>query len=155
LAKEVVRRKFPTQSGNIRRLVQARVFELVRKGALRRAGDRPGVVLGSDANGRSARSATGNVQPSKVASHRATAVQKRRDGSKRRGGQPPLRVVLTNLLRQSKQPVSGSELAERVRAAGYRTSSKSFAHVVWVMLGNMDNVEHVPGKGYRLKRSSA
>jgi hypothetical protein len=32
LAMEVVRRKFPTQSGNIRRLVQARVFELVRKG---------------------------------------------------------------------------------------------------------------------------
>jgi hypothetical protein len=61
-------------------------------------------------------------------------------------------VVLTDLLRQSQQPLSGSELARRAQAAGYKSDSKDFTNVVWVMLRKMDNVEHVPNKGYRLKR---
>ncbi len=37
-------------------------------------------------------------------------------------------------------------------AQGYQSQSKDFTTVVWAMLGKMDNVENVPGQGYRLKK---
>jgi hypothetical protein len=43
-------------------------------------------------------------------------------------------------------------LAKQAKAQGYRTKSKDFVGVLWVMLGQMDNVENVPGQGYRLKK---
>ena len=61
-------------------------------------------------------------------------------------------MVLTDLLRKSKQPLGGSELARQVLATGYHTASKDFPSVVWAMMGQMDNVEHVAGQGYRLKK---
>jgi hypothetical protein len=60
---------------------------------------------------------------------------------------------LTDVLRGSRQPLSGSELAERALAAGYQTESTKFVDSVWAMLGQMDNVEHLPQKGYRLKKT--
>jgi hypothetical protein len=69
-----------------------------------------------------------------------------------RGSQPPLREVLTKILEQSKEPIGGGELAQRALATGYKSTSKSFRDVVWVNLGQMKNVEHVHGKGYRLKK---
>jgi len=75
--------------------------------------------------------------------------------SRRRGAQPPLRQVLTNLLQKSRKPLSAAELAKRARAAGYRTNSAKFSNVVWAMLGEMDNLERVPGQGYRFKKGQA
>jgi hypothetical protein len=52
--------------------------------------------------------------------------------------------------------MQGADRRRRTRAkalkAGYKSKSKSFRDVVWVNLGNMKNVEHVPGLGYRLKK---
>jgi hypothetical protein len=69
-----------------------------------------------------------------------------------RGTQPSLREVLTRILAQSKEPTGGGELAEKVLETGYKSKSKRFRDVVWVSLGNMENVEHIRGKGYRLKK---
>ena len=33
-----------------------------------------------------------------------------------------------------------------------KTKSKDCLNVIWVGVGEMDNVENVPGKGYRLKK---
>jgi hypothetical protein len=35
-----------------------------------------------------------------------------------------------------------------------QSSSEKFVEAVWSTLGKMDNVEHVPGKGYRLKKKT-
>ena len=51
--------------------------------------------------------------------------------------------------------MSAQEPADGVLAKGYVTQNKCFVEVVWVMLGKMDNVQNVPGKGYRLKRATA
>jgi hypothetical protein len=67
--------------------------------------------------------------------------------------QPPLRAVLTDILKNCRKPLSGSELAERVLAAGYQSNSQKFVDTVWTLLGKMENVERVPNKGYRLKKS--
>jgi hypothetical protein len=153
LAEQVVRRKFPTQSSNIPDLVQARVSELVKQGILRRAADRPGVVPGPAFDSREPKPRTGDGQARKPFTRPAKAGSfASRWRTNRPVGQPSLRVALTNALRQNKAPVTGAELARQVKAGGYRTKSKNFVHVVWVMLARMDNIEHVPGKGYRLKR---
>jgi hypothetical protein len=60
--------------------------------------------------------------------------------------------VLTDILKKSRKPLSGSELAELALAAGYQTTSEKFVDSVWSTLGQMDNVEHLPQKGYRLKK---
>ncbi|HEY7159213.1 MAG TPA: hypothetical protein VH575_35040 [Gemmataceae bacterium] len=49
--------------------------------------------------------------------------------------------------------MSGSELAERALAAGYKTQSTKFVDSVWWALCQMDNVEHLPQKSYRLKKT--
>jgi hypothetical protein len=38
-------------------------------------------------------------------------------------------------------------------AAGYQTENMKFVDTVWSMLGQMDNVEHLPQQGYRLKKT--
>jgi hypothetical protein len=63
-----------------------------------------------------------------------------------------LPAVVTKILAGSSEPISGRELAEKVLASGYQTKSKNFLNVIWVGVGKMDNVENVPGKGYRLKK---
>ena len=35
---------------------------------------------------------------------------------------------------------------------GWVTKSKDPKNVLWVMLGKMDDLENVPGEGYRLKK---
>lgn len=152
LAGEVVRRKFPTASMDIPQLVKSRVSKLTAQGVFRRAEGQPGVVL-----------AEGKGKPKSTA-----ARPKRKAGKRRRkkgavpppkaaragaddGKGPSLRAVLTDLLAKSQEPVPVRDLAERAKAQGYRSRSKSLADNVWTMLGQMDNVENVPGKGYRLK----
>jgi hypothetical protein len=68
--------------------------------------------------------------------------------------QMSLREVLTQILKKMGAPLTGSELAEEVLKTGYKTSSKKFVNILYVMLGRMDNVEHVEGEGYRLKRKT-
>jgi hypothetical protein len=63
--------------------------------------------------------------------------------------------VLTELLAKSHQPLPARELARRGQAQRHCTKSKKFVDVLWVMLGKMDNVENVPGIGYRLKKGKA
>jgi hypothetical protein len=141
LAQEVIRRKFPTTSGNIPRLVQTRVGELVRKGVLRRARGRPGVVPGEVGDGAAA--------PRRA---RGPARGKRKKAPGRSRGQPPLREVLMDILKKSRQPLGSGELAKKVLATGYQTGSKDFAGVVSVALTKIPNLENVPGRGYRLKK---
>lgn len=62
-------------------------------------------------------------------------------------------MVLTDILKKSRKPMSGSELAERALAAGYKTQSTKFVDSVWWALCQMDNVEHLPQKSYRLKKT--
>jgi hypothetical protein len=61
--------------------------------------------------------------------------------------------VLTGILKNSRKLLTGSELAERALAAGYQSSSEKFVATVWSMLGQMADVEHVRGQGYRLKKT--
>jgi hypothetical protein len=61
--------------------------------------------------------------------------------------------VLTGILTDSRKPLSSRELAAQILASGYRSDSQKFVKVVSVMLTKMANVEHVPDKGYRLKKT--
>jgi len=154
LAEEVVRRKFPTTSSNVRKLVGIKVGLLVNKGLLRRSPDQAGVLLArptggmKTAPGKAASASRGSGKNGAVVSRAATPVQT--DGQQH---QLPLRVLLTNLLAKSRRPLSARELAEQLLANGYRTKSKNFIDVMWVALGQMKNkVTNVPGKGYILKK---
>jgi hypothetical protein len=151
LTQEVVRQKFPTSSGNVPKLVAIKVRELVKRGLLRRAGDRPGVVLAKAAPGggvTTAKPTAGAKKPAqKGPGVSRAATRAHANGQKQRR---PLRVVLTDVLAKSRRPMAARELAAQVLANGYRTKSKNFIDVVWVMLGNMDNVRNVPGQGYTL-----
>jgi hypothetical protein len=61
--------------------------------------------------------------------------------------------VLTGVLKNSRKPLSARQLAEQILATGYHSDSKTFVNVVWTMLGKMKNLERVPEKGFRLRRS--
>jgi hypothetical protein len=151
LAQEVVRRKFPTTSGNVRRLVATKVKELVKRGILRRAPHQQGVVLARAAAGAPAAAAKAPPGPKK--NTKTGQVVPRAATPPHTNGRPlPLRVLLTDLLAKRRRPVAARALAEQVLANGYRTKSKDFLEVVWVMLGKMDNVRNVPGQGYTLKQ---
>ena len=65
--------------------------------------------------------------------------------------QPSLRQVLTDVLTNSRKPLSTRELTDQILATGYHSTSKNFLNVVSVQLSKMPNVERLPDKGYRLK----
>jgi hypothetical protein len=67
--------------------------------------------------------------------------------------QPPLREVLTAILKGGHKPLFGSELAAQALATGYRSNSQNFTNTVMALLTNMKGVEHIPGQGYRLKKA--
>jgi hypothetical protein len=151
--------------------VKARLQELKNKGVVRRASGQPGYILAPTTNGAGKQNSkptapaqtgipkastkptqlesTTNKQRTKESS--SGTVRKAKPGN--RGEQPPLRLVLTDILKSSRKPLSGSELAERARAAGYKTEASKFVDSVFAMLGQMGNVEHLPQKGYRLKKT--
>jgi hypothetical protein len=68
--------------------------------------------------------------------------------------QPPLREVLLQILKKSTQPLTGGQLAAEAMKAGYHSQSKSFVDVVWDALNKLQNVEHIPNQGYRLKKGT-
>ena len=139
LADEVVRRKYPTTSQNIAGMVDTRVQELVKKGLLRRAADRSGVVLGKTPANASSPSTDQESSPPKAKSMEP-------------GSKLSLNEVLTQVLTKSSRPLTTSELAEQVLATGYETKSKDFKNVIWVGIGKMKNIKRIPGKGYQLKK---
>ena len=63
-----------------------------------------------------------------------------------------LAAAVTKVLAASAKPLTSRELAEKVLALGYQSKSKDFINVLWTGIGKMDNVEHVKGQGYRLKK---
>jgi hypothetical protein len=151
LAEEVEQQKFPTSSKNVARLVGTRVLGLMARGIFQRANGQPGVVLARPKGAAKAPAAKAPVE--KTGGKQGVVSSKKARRERPNGRQKkPLRVILTDLLAKSRQPLLARELAERAKAQGYQTESKNFVHVIWVALGEMDHVENIPGKGYRLKK---
>jgi hypothetical protein len=134
-------------------LIKTRVYDLVRKGVLRRADNSAGVVLAK---------AAGKAVEAKT----STVTQK--NGKKATAGKPSastasaqpakwrsLHEVLTHVLAQSSRPLSAQELADKVIESGYESKSKDFKNVIWVSIGKLASAERVPGEGYRLKKGKA
>jgi hypothetical protein len=142
LANEMQKRGFFTASPNLPRIVQAWLYELVGKRILGRADG--GVILGNNAKGASA----AKTGATKKAGTRKSSSRVGADGH----AKAPLRAIVTEVLAKSTQPLAARELAEQAKAKGYVTKSKDLTNVMWAMLGKMDNVENVPGEGYRLKK---
>lgn len=157
LAEEVVRRKFRTVSRDIPNLISVRIKELVKKGILRRPSGQRGILVGKASSGTKAAAPRSKAdgRPQRAASTKAATVKRAAARAKRvsRPGQPSLRAVLAELLKKDRRPQAARELAEQALAAGYQTKSKNLTDAVWNALGQMDGVENVPGKGYRLKNS--
>lgn len=172
LYEEAQRRGYQTSSRDPLKTLENRLQDLKSKGIIRRASGQYGFLLASSNNGtqtkksktpqpaekttpkpasRPARSEPAAKKSSGKGTPAAEAAKTARPA--RRGEQPSLRMVLTEILKKSRKPLSGSELAERALAAGYKTKSAKFVDSVWTALGQMDNVEHLPQQGYRLKKS--
>jgi hypothetical protein len=151
LADEAKRRGAQSASSKFPRVVQTRVYALVQKSVLKRAADHSGFVLGRSApkqarEGRRSAAASGRMPSSKTEKPASTA---------KAPTQGSLKQMLEQVLARSKEPLTGSQLADLVLKAGYRTTSKRFKDVVWVILSQMKNVENVRGQGYRLKKRKA
>jgi hypothetical protein len=172
LSDEAQRGGYRLSSRDPVKAMEKRLQDLKHQGIVRRAPGNNGFVLASSANGgkkqkrktnrsihattqkRSAKPTKSEPAATKGGRNGSTSVESAKTSKPgRRGRQPPLRQVLTDVLRGSRQPLSGSELAERALAAGYQTESTKFVDSVWARLGQMDNVEHLPQKGYRLKKT--
>jgi hypothetical protein len=172
LLAEAQRRGYQSKSRDPLKAIENRLQVLKCQGIVRRAADQYGFLLASSANGaKKPKSTTRQLAPTgsqkppvKPAKPEPAAKKRGGKGSSstggakpappsHRGGQLPLRVVLTDLLKKSRKPLSGSELAERALKAGYQTKSAKFVDAVWSLLGQMTNVEHLPQQGYRLKKS--
>jgi hypothetical protein len=138
-------------------LLETRIQELKKKGVVRRATNQPGYSLAHATKGIAPK--TGPHKPAGQGATRKTPAKSVASSkpapSAKAAKQPPLREVLTRILKKSSRSMTGSELAEAALQAGYRTASARPADVVWAMLNQMDNVEHVKGQGYRLKKGKS
>ena len=142
LGQEIKRRGFRSQSSNFPKMLAVRARELKRKGVLRAAVGQSGFVLAQPTNGKMQKDA----QPI----HRNT-----KGGQQKSVKQLPLREGLTQILKKSTKPMTGSQLAAEAVKAGYHSTSKNFVKVVWGAMNNLKNVEHVRNRGYRLKKVRA
>ena len=160
LVSEVKRRGFKTESADFTKMIGSRLWDLKKQGIVRRADGQPGYSLAPGANGsvQKAGAAKAAAQkpnpkavpkpsPSKAAPKPASARP-----SAAKAPQVPLRELVTQVLKKKGAPLTAGELADEVLETGYRTTSKNFVNNIYAMLGQMDNVEHVEGQGYRLKR---
>lgn len=166
LSEEAQRRGIPLAANAPIKSIEARVQEMKKKGTVLRAAGQPGYILAtSTRTAKTAKPKTSQPAPSepspaaaKSAKPQATAkLTPSQTAAKpaqppKQGKQPSLRQVLLNVLKNSRKPLSGTELAERVKAAGYKSTSAKFVEIVWSTLGQMDEVQHLAGKGYQLKR---
>jgi hypothetical protein len=171
LSEEAQRRGYKPTTQDPVSSIKARLQEMRIEGIIQRASGQPGYILAPSTNGTSKKSKPSqsaskgspkvaskpaksrpSTKKSSKASPAGIAVKTAEPGGPRR--QTPLRLVLTGILKSSRKPLTGTELAEQALAAGYQSNSANFVDTVWAMLAKMDNVEHVPDKGYRLNRKS-
>jgi hypothetical protein len=166
LIEEAQRRGYQPKSRDPLKAMENRLQELKNKGIVRRASGQYGFILASSANGASKQKSKPSQpaptstpkkpsRPTKAEPAAKKSSVKAPPAAKpgRHGGQTPLRVVLTDILKKSRKPLSGSELAKLALKAGYQTKSEKFVDSVWAMLAQMKNVERLPQQGYRLKKS--
>lgn len=157
LSEAALRRGFQPTAQDPIRSAEVRLQELKKKGAVRRAAGQPGYILAAATSpAKAAKPKTPAPTPS-PASNAAAKADKAKTAAKpaqpqQPAKQPSLRQALVNVLKNSRKPLSGAELAERVKASGYKTTSAKFVEIVWSTLGQMDEVQRVAGKGYQLKR---
>jgi hypothetical protein len=159
LVQEVKRRGFKSKSAQFTKMIETRLWDLKKQGVVQRAPDQPGYVLAPSSNGKVSKPGPAKSLVKKQSAKDATGKDATSSSAKRAAGadvqQKPLREVLTEVLKKMGMPLTGSELAEEVLKAGYKTTSKRFVDNIWTMLGQMDNVENVKGEGYRLKRGKS
>jgi hypothetical protein len=148
--------------------VKARLQEMRSEGIIQRASGQPGYILVASANGTAKQSkpsqpastgsnktASKSAQTKPAGKKNATAAPSARTSSSAKTRkQPPLREVLTGILRTSRKPLFGSELAAQALATGYRSNSQNFTNTVTALLTKMDAVEHITGQGYRLRKKA-
>jgi hypothetical protein len=148
----VIRRKYPTTSSNLQAMIETRVGELVGKEFLRRLDGQPGVVLGKAASSAPVKAASPAAAKAPSMPTRPTAKPISAAKAVATGKQPSLKAVITQILQKSPRPLTTQELVDQTLAFPYHTKSKNFRNVIWVQIGEMDNVEHVKDKGYRIKK---
>src|SRR5262249_3221794 len=121
---------------------------------LRRPAGQSGVVLAGQGAGTPTRAVKKGADGKDAAQHSPTPPKAATPAKPVAMGQhESLREGLLRVLKQAKQPVKARELAERVLATGYQTTSKDFVNVVWVALGKLDEAVKVAGEGWRLKKA--
>jgi len=130
ITEAVRKRRFPTKSKALHKLVGKNAYMMATKGILHRTKGHPAGFTVPKGAGKTAVATAANAVT-----------------------QTPLKQLLERFLQKSAQPMTGSELAKEALQAGYRTTSKHFVDSVWTALANMKNVENIKGKGYRLKKS--
>jgi hypothetical protein len=143
LVSEVVRRHYPSTSKNLPKTIETRVSELVNKGLLRRAPDQAGVLPGRTPLSAKTQKPT-KASVSKPAATTTAAAAPAQDLT--------LAAAVTKVLASSAKPLTARALADKVLALGYRSKSKDFLNVIGAGISKMDNVAHVKGEGYRLKK---
>lgn len=131
-------RSGPTTSANFRKVVESRVYELTKKGHLARSADKKGYVVG-DPKAAKAGKKLGR-KPKKAKAEPGTP-------------RPSLRKILLEIFQKEGRTLQVRELGEMVLATGYKTKSKDFNNVMWVALGQIDDIERDPAGGYRLKKA--
>jgi hypothetical protein len=154
LTHEVQKRKYPTASTNLAGLIANRLSTLVKDKLLRRAKDKAGVLpvqrpAPPEGAATKAPSGTQTAGPKQATIKKPTTAPSP-VGAK---SELTLAAAVTQVLAKSARPLLARELADKVLESGYQTKSKDFTKVVWGAVGNMDTVENVPGKGYRLKKA--
>src|SRR5262249_14704008 len=139
LSEELNRRKFKTSSRNLPAVVKNNIHHLVHRSLMRRVSRKKGYTLGT------------SIPQTAAAPATTAAPGVSRNGAVRgkgKGQKLPLHAVLTNVLAKSNKPLSARELADQALAGGYKTKSKNFMDIMWVVLGQMKNLKRVPGEGY-------
>jgi hypothetical protein len=149
LKEQTVSRRFPTTSTNLPGMVEKRASELVQGGRLRRDSSTGGYLVSETRNGQGVASPKTSATPGRK---KSSAQSKSSPTTGARRGRTPLRSVLLDLMKKSGRTMSAQELATQARQTGYRSKSRDFKNVVWVVLGDMPEVEHDPTGGYRLKK---
>jgi hypothetical protein len=150
LAMEVVRSKYPTKTRNVTALVKSLVNDLVKTGVLRRAAGQPGVIL--DQATTAAKTTRGTSgRPAKLCKPTKLGRPAKPKPAEPREKQT-LAALLAQLLAKSSRPLKARELADQAKASGYKSKSRDFTSVIWVVVSKLAGVENVPGEGYRLKR---
>ncbi|MCE9566927.1 MAG: hypothetical protein K8U57_33405 [Planctomycetes bacterium] len=84
--------------------------------------------------------------------NQATAARITESPTPSEGKVTTLKDEIKKVLRAARGPLSGADIADRIKAGGYKTSSANFANIVKKHLNEMEDVSHVRGEGYKLKK---